>query len=47
MLRLRNNRQNRMGNGGKWRKIEEAELSKNQMIKIELGLVEHLFDMRS
>jgi hypothetical protein len=36
-----------MGDGRKWRKIEEAELSKNQMIKIELGLIEHLFDMRS
>ena len=47
MLRLRNNRQNRMGNGRKWRMIEEAELSKIQMIGIELGLVVHLFDMRS
>ena len=44
MLRLRINRQNRMGG---WRKIEDAELSKIQMIGIELGLVEHLFDMRS
>ncbi len=47
MLRLGNNRQNRMGNGRKWRMIEEAELSKIQMIGIELGLIEHLFDMRS
>jgi len=36
-----------MGDGGKWRMIEEAELSKIQMIGIELGLIEHLFDMRS
>ena len=36
-----------MGNGRKWRMIEEAELSKIQMIGIELGLVVHLFDMRS
>ena len=36
-----------MGNGGKWSKIEEAELSIIQMIGIELGLIEHLFDMRS
>ena len=47
MLRLRNNRQNRMGDGGKWRKVEEAELSNIQMIGIELGLIEHLFYMRS
>ena len=47
MLRLRNNRQNRMGNGGEWRKIEEAELLKIQMIGIELGLIEHLLDGRS